>query len=639
MSIVTYASAPAAEMSSPPESSDEATRGRAGRPGAGESEGPTQPLTREQQTLWRAQEADLRGEHHRLFIARLRSRVEGERLELALERVVMRHRQLHATFHVENGEPVRRVRAPLSFQLEFVDARRWGPRELREIVRLTSCQPMDLSAAVLRGVLFTRADDDHVLMLMAHRIAVDEPLMQRLIEDLRRLYDGEPLPPLVEDDAAGGPVPRADVADALLLGARTSADWEMAGNRWSRHESVAVREVRVAHAHGLFEEAAAAHPDRPAFIEGGRTLTYGELDRAANRLARRLRAAGVDPRVCVAIDLPGSTDGVVAHLAVLKAGAVCLPCDIAALGDRASALIHSARVAALITRSSRQRSAMESPSVVIDLDADLPSLHETSAEPLGIAVQPDAAALVALRDDDVPAVPLTHEGILQLLSSLGRRIGISPADRVLFHGPLDARAVLLEVMLPLSWGATVIFGSPAEGPDEGLFASGDAAEAVTLMFRTGDQWGRLLERGWEGWPGLRALCPARELSGALAAALRPRVGELWSLYGYVETTLCSTVARIQPGEDGRLVGDALPHVALHLLDEQLQPVPQGAAGTLYVGGPGVVRGYVPSSEAAAGAILPDPYASDGRGFLFRTGDRARRRPDGRVELMDSDLFA
>src|SRR5690606_29262177 len=163
---------------------------------APEEEGRPAALSAGELRIWAAHETELTGGHHRVFVARIRGRVEGERLELALERLIQRHPALRTVYRATHVAPVRRVRSNTDFQLNFVDALRWGAAELEEIVALTSLQPMDLSASVFRAVLFNRGDREHTLLLVAHRIAVGQHAFRVMLRDLWALYAGDPLPPL-----------------------------------------------------------------------------------------------------------------------------------------------------------------------------------------------------------------------------------------------------------------------------------------------------------------------------------------------------------------------------------------------------------------------------------------------------------
>lgn len=579
--------------------------------GAGEPDRPL-PLTPAERAIWDAHAAELSGAHHRVYVARVRTRLEGERLELALERLVARHAELRTTYHSAAVDPVRRVRARSEFQLEFVDAQRWGRAELEEIVRLTARQPMDLSASVFRAVLFTRSENEHVVLIVAHRISVGAHRLRIMLRDLRALYLGDPLPPLparVAERGGGG-------ATAAGLSAAPAGAVPQ-----SSHPQ-------------LLQEAAARTPRATALVAGGVQLSFAELDALANRMARRLREAGIDPRSCVAFDARPSVLAVAAHLAVLRLGAVTFP--LPATPDGVIPMIPplpGAAPAALITRAAPGSSGRGVAPRVLDLDALAAGLESVSPEPLGVAIGARDTAVVALaaREARTRGVPLNHGAVSTLLRTLPDRLGLGPGDRVLCRRMDDAAALLLDLLLPLAAGATVVL-EDTPSVATGWLAASLHDHAITHFRADANEWTSLLAQGWTGHRQLQALCDARELSSELAASLGPHVGRLHVLFGDAETTCCCATAVAVSGA-APMIGAPLPGAAIHLLDERLRPVVREAVGSVYIGGTTVARGYLTDETNAPELFFPDPFTLDGRGLLFRTGDRARLRADGALELV------
>jgi acyl carrier protein len=147
-------------------------------------------------------------------------------------------------------------------------------------------------------------------------------------------------------------------------------------------------------------------------------------------------------------------------------------------------------------------------------------------------------------------------------------------------------------------------------------------------------WRMLVDAGWQGVPpepALRALCGGEALPERLAAELRARSGAVWNLYGPTETTIWSAVSRV--GEGGVTVGRPIANTRIVLLDGRLRPVPAGVAGELWIGGGGLARGYRHRPDLTAERFVPDPFAAEPGARMYRTGDRARHRPDSTVELL------
>src|SRR5690606_18905241 len=166
---------------------------------------------------------------------------------------------------------------------------------------------------------------------------------------------------------------------------------------------------------------------------------------------------------------------------------------------------------------------------------------------------------------------------------------------------------------------------------------------VTAMQATPASWRLLLEAGWQGSPGFKAMCGGEPLAPDLAQALLARCGELWNLYGPTETTVWSTLSLVQPGDGGVPpdihIGRPIANTQVWILDEHGQPCPRGVPGEICIGGEGVTLGYLARPELTADRFWPDAFADAGAGFgtgiprplLYRTGDRGRWRADGQLE--------
>ena len=146
------------------------------------------------------------------------------------------------------------------------------------------------------------------------------------------------------------------------------------------------------------------------------------------------------------------------------------------------------------------------------------------------------------------------------------------------------------------------------------------------MQATPATWHLLLENGWQGSPHLKALCGGEALPNSLAEKLQPRVGILWNMYGPTETTIWSSLAHVTDATETIFIGRPIANTQMYVLDSQLNPVPAGAPGTLYISGEGVAKGYLNRPKETQKAFTANPFLADTQKPLYNTGDRVRYSP-------------
>jgi amino acid adenylation domain-containing protein len=368
---------------------------------------------------------------------------------------------------------------------------------------------------------------------------------------------------------------------------------------------------------------AARTPDAEAVRHGDHSLSYRELDEAANRLARVLLRRGVTREDRVGVCLPRTPQLVVALLAVLKAGAAYVPLDPAYPPARVAFMTADSGVRLVLTRA--------------DLAGRFP----------GTAVAVDRLDPVADGTDPAaPAAPADLAYVIYTSGSTGRPKGVAIEHRsasVLMHwvrqtfddaelgGLLAATSVcfdlsVFEIFGPLCWGGRVLLVDDVLA----LAAPGANRLPVTLVNTVPSAMGELLIAS--ALPAsVRTVCLAGEpLTAALAARVwsRPHVRRLCNLYGPSEDTTYSTWAEVPPDSGDPPIGRPLPQTRAYVLDPDGRPVPPGEPGELHLAGAGLARGYLDRPEETRARFRPDPFRPGER--MYRTGDRVRLRPDGQL---------
>jgi len=386
----------------------------------------------------------------------------------------------------------------------------------------------------------------------------------------------------------------------------------------------------------LFEAQVERTPDSVALRFGDSRLTYRELDRRADALARQLGALGVGPNVLVALFLERSLDMIVGMLGVLKAGGAYVPLDPAHPRKRLAYMLADAQPLVLLTQGRLQSAAPPHGSHLVVIDAEPLTAARTDAPPApNEASSPRDLAYVIYTSGSTgepKGVEIENGAVANMLASMRRRPGLGAEDTMLAITTVAFDIAVLEIFLPLICGACVVI-APSEAVVDGA-ALIDLLErsGASIMQATPATWRMLLDAGWAGAPHLKLLCGGEAWTAELASELLPRCGSLWNMYGPTETTVWSAVAKVEAGRPV-MIGPPIANTRLYVLDGGLQLVPVGVPGELHIGGAGLARGYLNRPQLTNERFVTDPFAAAPRARMYRTGDLVRRLPDGALEFM------
>jgi amino acid adenylation domain-containing protein len=358
-----------------------------------------------------------------------------------------------------------------------------------------------------------------------------------------------------------------------------------------------------------------------ALVCNGTALSYADLLRAVESVAVRLSEAGVAEQELVGICLPRSPDMVAAMLAILRRGNAYVPLDPAFPRERLSYMVEHSRLAHIIT-SKALRPLFDGQDVrFLELD-DGNQATGRAPEPAKPPAMAKAYVIYTSGSTGRPkGVAVPREAVANFLLSMLERPGIHRDDTLCSVTTLSFDIAVLELLAPLCAGATVVIATEEEARDPRLLAALLQAHQVTLLQATPITWQMLCAAGWSGDKALTALCGGEALAPTLAQALAPRVRALWNMYGPTETTVWSTCHRIDDPHAAISVGTPIHNTSVYVLDDHRRPVPAGVEGQLFIGGSGVVLGYLHDEELTSRRFLPDPFR--GKGRMYDTGDRAR----------------
>ncbi|MDQ2869940.1 MAG: non-ribosomal peptide synthetase [Acidobacteriota bacterium] len=398
----------------------------------------------------------------------------------------------------------------------------------------------------------------------------------------------------------------------------------------------------------LFEEQAARTPDAVAVeLQEGR-LTYGELNRRANQLARHLRGRGVGPEALVGVRVERSMEGVVALFAVLKAGGAYLPLDPTYPRERLRFMLEDSGAHSLLTDRPAGETGLSLTGRTIVLEDSRDASARESEDDLPNGVEPQHLAYVIYTSGSTgkpKGVEIEHGSFANHVRCAVRAFGIRGSDRFLQFASWSFDTSVQEIFSGLCGGATLVLRSDEMIETGASFLAECGRKRLTVLDLPTSYWHEIVAVGVAGGLSLPESLRLVVIGGEKA---RPERFDQWrrmagdrirliNAYGPTEATVAATFweAGADAGESSTRtvpIGRPLENVQTYVLDGKLRAVPIGVVGDLHVGGAGVARGYRNRPDLTAEKFIRDPFGGAGR-RLYRTGDRARVMPNGDLEYV------
>jgi amino acid adenylation domain-containing protein len=387
--------------------------------------------------------------------------------------------------------------------------------------------------------------------------------------------------------------------------------------------------------HRLFEEQVERTPDRLAIEHEDDRVSYRELNARANQAAHYLRKRGVGPEMLVGICMSRSVDLVVWLLGILKAGGTYVPLDPDHPRRRTLFILEDSEATLVLTQNEFAGEIPQEHAEIVCIDANAEiGGSEASNPPPNISGENLAYVIYTSGSTGQPkGVEISHRALANFLFSMRSSPGLTERDVLLAVTTPSFDIAALELYLPLVVGARLVIASRTATMDGVELAATLDGFGVTVMQATPATWQLLVDSGWKGRVALKMLCGGEALPRRLADRLLERGGELWNLYGPTETTIWSTISKVERESQSVSIGRPISNTQVYVLDRHRSPVPVGVIGELCIGGEGLARGYHDRPELTAERFIPDPFSGTSRGRLYRTGDQVRYRSDGTLEYV------
>ena len=513
---------------------------------------------------------------------------------------------------VEELNPVRDLRSSPLFQVMFV-LQNMPTREVSlPELKLSPVEQEGAEAKLDLTLSLTRTPQG-LRGVFSYDAALFEPAtIERLARHLETLL------------AAVAAAPDQRVAEVeLLVGAERARVLE----DWGRGPRVETRGENLGR---LLEHRAARTPEALAVEGSGQRLNYRELEARARRLAHRLRREGVGPEKRVGVLLEKSVEAVVAFWGVQLAGGVYVPLEAVQPPDRLTWMAEDASVCAVVTRRGLEERCRLAEGVRV---VRWEELAGESEGPLESGASPGHAASILYTSGSTgrpKGVELTHEGACDLVRGKAASLGLEEGSRVLQFASLGFDSSVWEYMSTLACGGALYVPPGGRVPlGEELRRALEEGE-VTMATLPPSVLALLPEEGLEH---LRVVLSVGEACPAEVVEKWGRGRRFFNGYGPTEVTVCGTWEECAAGEGRPSIGRPLANVRAYVLDGAMRPVPPGVAGELYLGGPGLARGYVGRPELTAERFVPDAFSGEPGARLYRTGDVVRWRADGRLDYL------
>lgn len=384
--------------------------------------------------------------------------------------------------------------------------------------------------------------------------------------------------------------------------------------------------------HELIRAQTERTPDSVAVELGHEALTYRQLDDRAEHIAARLRAAGAGRGTVVAVLLDRKLDLVAALLGILKSGAAFLALDPRQPGHRNAFSVNDAGAAVILTDRQQPTGGASSTAKVINLDDPWPLRPALNSDPF-VEVSPGDLAYVTYTSGSTgrpKGVLVEHRGLANVMLTMFAEFGVTACDTVLSSSSFSFDAGLADVFCALACGARLVLATVEQATNPDALSRLIAGTGATYMMATPTLWEALIAGGWNGKADLTVVSVGETLTEALAEALLHRCRAVWNGYGPTEATIGSNFSRVARG-DMVTVGRPLPNVLVYVMDSRGRMQPVGVPGEIVIGGVGVARGYLNRPDEQARRFGDDPFHAGGR--IYRTGDRGRLLPDGRIQFL------
>lgn len=386
--------------------------------------------------------------------------------------------------------------------------------------------------------------------------------------------------------------------------------------------------------HELFIEQSKMRPDSVAIEFEDEHLTYHELSKRINQTANYLWSKGLRPGQIVSVSLQRSPELIIVLFAVLQCGASYTPIDTMYPDARLNLIIEDA--AAVFHIGLKPLSNISTKVIELNIQDVLNNISEFSTNPLTIEVNPESIAYIIYTSGSTgkpKGVQVAHYNVINLIYSMAKEPGITEKDKIFSVTTISFDAMVMEVYLPLIFGACVVLVDEDTRMDGKLLLKKAIKDQITIMWGTPSIWQILLDSGWENPLKIKALIGGESVPISLAHKLLKLSDELWNIYGPTETTVCSFTTKITLNDDPIHIGKPIANTNVYLLDANKNLVNDGEIGEIVIAGDGVSLGYLNRPELTKERFVANSFKQHLKGNMYFSGDLGKLLPNGNIQCL------
>jgi|GEM_PF-6131113 len=403
--------------------------------------------------------------------------------------------------------------------------------------------------------------------------------------------------------------------------------WNQTESEYPKHKTII----------DLFEKQVQQTPESIAVIFEDQSISYRELNQRVNQLANYLLNRPIELETLVGIYIDRSLEMLIGMLAILKAGGAYVPLDPEYPADRLQFMLDDAQIGAILSKQALADSLIYFKGDIYLLDLIKEELEQQPLQVQSSRWQADKLAYVIYTSGSTgkpKGVLIEHSSLTNFLLSMQKELSITEDDHLLAITRITFDIAVLELFLPLISGASIRLANFAESRQSIRLESRLANAPLTLIQTTPSTWQMLMTSDWRPNKNTRLLSGGEALNPELAERLLATGGPLWNMYGPTETTIWSTLSKINSSQD-ITIGKPIANTQIYILNQQNEAVGIGATGELCIAGDGLARGYLNRPELTSDRFISVPAAKLGIPdkhdiALYRTGDLAHWRSDGNL---------